>query len=166
MVLSHLLLTTGLKTNRLVFRILVLQTKKLRITGVKVGSQIRLSAETESSGQRKGGADTPGRWAFKQLCTVTSLQICAVCQWTLAPAWPTFPAGGIIKKPTSVPDSSMVVAMGTITTSHLKPSARSSAKKYVSPKLPCLSGSHKNLDIGPFQDLVGLKLTETAPIRI
>lgn len=60
----------------------------------------------------------------------------AVCPRTLVPAWPTFHAGGITKKLTSVPNSSMVVVKGTLTTSHLKVSAPLSAKRNVSVKGP------------------------------
>lgn len=55
-----------------------------------------------------------------------------VCQRKLAPALPIFHAGGMTKKLSSAPDSSMEVAKGILTTSHLKLSAWSFAKKDVS----------------------------------
>lgn len=82
-----------------------------------------------------------GRQAPKLLYSVISLQTYAVCQRKLAPAWPTFDAGGIIRKLRRAPDSSMEVAKGTITTSNLNQSARASAPKNVSPRGPSLLGS-------------------------
>ncbi|CAO2577761.1 hypothetical protein LEMLEM_LOCUS244 [Lemmus lemmus] len=60
----------------------------------------------------------------------------AVCQRMLAPARLTFHDGGIIKKLGSVPSSSMVVAMGTLTTSKVKVSVHPSVKNNVSAKGP------------------------------
>lgn len=73
--------------------------------------------------RRDAASSAVGRSAW------TSGKTYAVCHRMLAPAWPTSHAGGIMKILASVPNSSMVVAKGTPTTSNLKVSAQLSAKE-------------------------------------
>ena len=106
-----------------------------------------------------------GERASKQPCPSISLQTYALCQRSLAPAWPTFHAGGMIRKMRPAPNSSMAVAKGTITTSNLKLSAGLSAPKGVSPGGPDLH-AHPGHSGRPgcwlvhSRNLAGLGLTE------
>lgn len=83
--------------------------------------------------RRDAASSAVGRSAW------TSGKTYAVCHRMLAPAWPTSHAGGIMKILASVPNSSMVVAKGTPTTSNLKVSAQLSAKRN-----KCLPGYDKD----------------------
>lgn len=107
------------------------------------------------------------RQAPKQYCSAVSLQRYAVCQRILASAWPSFHAGGTIRKTNAAPNSAMVVAVGTITTSNLTLSAIPSAQECVSLRGPI---SHAHLHrwevwvlVGPFQEVGSPGAHRTSP---
>lgn len=96
------------------------------------------------------------RQAPKQYCSAISLQTYAVCQWVLASAWPAFHAGGTIRKSKPASVSTMVVALGIITTSSLKLPAGPSVQKHVSVRGPISHAQPHRckacLLVGPFQE--------------